>query len=203
MSLLATTPQRDIKGFSNPTADLKFNSQVFGNAWDQFVSEWAPVIYGFVLEALGPWGTEPLTTILPLSDGMHAAWATASFDQSTGQTRLSPETAGQPGVILEKLTHEFLHGSLSQFPEGDPFYEEGFVDYATWVLAHAPVWKNHRQAMINAAAYNIELRRDRAMKSLSEYDAKRWAGGMYANFAYGPLIVNRLRMRKLEGNFTW
>jgi hypothetical protein len=185
------------------TAASGFQSKVFGNAWDGFVEEWAPVILTFVSEALGPYGTTPLPVILPLSDGMHAASATASFNLSTGQVHLSNSTEGKPGQILEKLTHEFIHGSLAQFPEGDPFYDESYVDYSTWILAHAPVWKQHKQAMIEAAEFNIKLRRERAFKAGNDYDRKRWAGGIYVMTAYGPLIINRMRMRKLEGNFTW
>lgn len=184
-------------------ANVKFTSLVFGNAWDGFVEEWAPVILAFVEEALGPYGTRPLPTILKLSDGMHAAMATASFNMSTGQVHMSDSTVGKPGQILEKLTHEFIHGSYAQFPEGDPFYDEGYVDYSTWVLAHAPVWKQHRQAMVEAAEFNIALRRERAMKDQSDYDRKRWAGGTFASIVHGPLIINRMRMRKLEGNFSW
>lgn len=186
-----------------PPEGSYFRSEVFGNEWDSFAEEWLPTIATFVSEALAGWGTEPRPVILPLSAGMHAAWASASFNPVDGQVSLSPSTAGNPGLILEKLTHEFVHAALSEFPEGDPFYEEGFVDYGTWLLAHAPVWRNHRAGMIAAAEKNIELRRERAMKSLSDYDAKRWAGGVFAHAAYGPLLINRLRMRKLEGNYTW
>jgi len=185
------------------STSMKFTSRVFGNAWDGFVEEWAPIILSFVEEALGPYGTRPLPTILKLSEGMHAAMATASFSLATGQVHLSDSTVGKPGQILEKLTHEFVHGSLAQFPEGDPFYEEGEVDYTTWCLAHAPVWKNHRESMIAAAELNIRLRRERAFTTGTDYDRKRWAGGMHAMMAYGPLIIGRLRNKKLAGDFTW
>ncbi len=191
------------------TASLKtaaqqpFASEVFGNEWDGFVEQWAPLIYSFVLQALGPYGREPLPTILPLEEAQHAAWATASFDPGSGQVRLSSSVAGNPGTILEKLTHEFTHGSLNDFPEGDPFYEEGFVDYSVWVMAHAPVWGEHREAMIAAAEYNIAQRRDRAMRLGTDYDRKRWAGGMYAMFAHGPFIVASLRTKKMEGTLAW
>lgn len=167
------------------------------------MEEWAPTIFTFVSEALAGWGTEPLRTIIPLSDGMHAAWATASFNPQNGQVSLSSSVAGNPGLILEKLTHEMVHAALSQFPEGDPFYEESCADYSTWLLAHAPVWKNHRAGMIAAAEKNIELRRLRAMTCDNDYDRKRWAGGVYVANAYGPLLINRLRQKKLNGDFTW
>ncbi len=128
--------------------------------------------------------------------------ATASF-AANGQVRLSATVAGSPGTILEKLTHEFTHGSLNDFPEGDPFYEEGYVDYSVWVMAHAPVWGEHREAMIQAAEYNIAQRRERALRLGSDYDRKRWAGGVYAMHALGPFIIASLRMKKLEGNLTW
>lgn len=180
-----------------------FRSHVFGDPWDRFVEAWAPKIHAFVGEALGPYGTEPLPDILPLPEGMHAAQATASFDLLSGQIRLATSTRGRPGMILEKLTHEMVHGSLAQFPQGDSFTDEGFVDYSTWLLAHAPVWGEHRGAMIDAAAFNIKLRRERAFKDLSDYDRKRWAGGLFASQVHGPFLIARLRARKLEGNFTW
>lgn len=180
-----------------------FTSQVFGGPWDAFVERWAPVVHAFVEGALGPYGTEPGQNILPLDDADHASGATASFQPGSGQVRLSTVTAGLPGMTLEKLTHEMIHGSLSQFPEGDPFYEEGFVDFSTWLLAHAPVWGEHRQSMIDAAAYNIGQRRDRAMKGVSDYDRKRWAGGTYAMLAHGPWLIARLKMKKAELDFTW
>ena len=180
-----------------------FKSEVFGNEWDGFVEQWAPVIHEFVLQALGPYGREPLPVILPLEEAAHAAWATASFDPGTGQVRLSSSVAGSPGTILEKLTHEMTHGSLNDFPEGDPFYEEGQVDYTVWLLSHAPVWGGHREAMIQAAEYNIAQRRDRALRLGTDYDRKRWAGGLHAMYAYGPFNVARLRAKKLEGDLTW
>ncbi len=179
-----------------------FTSEVFGGPWDAFVAEWAGVIHDFVGAALGPYGTEPKPTIIPLHDGQHAAGATASFD-SLGQVRLSSSVEGRPGITLEKITHEFIHGSLSQFPEDDGFYTEGFVDFSTWVLAHAPVWGEHRRDMIDAAATNIANRRERAMRDISDWDRKRWAGGLFCSMAHGPYIIARLQRRKAEGNFTW
>lgn len=185
----------------------QFKSLVFQKpedlVWNQFIEEWTPVIYATVQEALGPYGTEPLPNILPMGEGFHMAGATASFNMVSGQVTLSPAVKGDPGRILEKLTHEFMHGSLSQFPEGDCFYEEGYVDYGTWVLAHCPIWGPLRQPMIDAAARNIAQRRERAFLDLSDWDRKRWAGGIYASQAFGPHHLGRLRQRKLEGNFTW
>lgn len=129
--------------------------------------------------------------------------ATASFDMISGQIRLCASVEDNPGQTLEKLAHEMTHGSLSRFPSEDCFYDEGYVDYSTWILAHAPIWKGYRESMIIAAEKNISMRRDRAMKDLSDYDRKRWAGGLYAALAYGPSLITRLRMRKDEGNFTW
>lgn len=181
----------------------EFKSHVFDSAWDSFVEEWAPRIYIFVANALGPYGTQPLPDIIKMSDGMHSAGATASFDMRTGQVTLSDSTEGKPGQILEKLTHEFTHGSLSQFPDGDMFYEEGYVDYSVWVMAHAPIWGQYRSQMINAAEFNIRMRRTKGLKAISDYDNKRWAGGLHCSYAYGPLIIARMRQRKAENNFTW
>lgn len=186
------------------TAHRAFECRAFKSAeWNEWTEEWATRIYGFLAEALGPMGKEPLPTILPMSQGHHMAWATASFEPDSGQIRLSDCIEGMPGQTLEKLTHEMTHASLAQFPEGDSFYEEGFVDYSVWVMSHAPVWGEHREAMIQAAAYNIAQRRERALKQLSDWDVKRWAGGLYANMAHGPFIIARLRMRKAEGNPVW
>lgn len=190
-----------------PAKSPLFTSAICQSPWDRFIEEWASRSYAFVREALGPFQREPLTQILPLSDGSHSSGANASFEPATGQIRLSPSVVeGNPGITLEKITHELVHASLADFPEkpdGDPFFEEGFVDYSVWVMAHAPVWGSYRKAMIDAAAYNIKCRRDRAMRALSEYDAKRWAGGTFAAQAFGPWIVTRLAFRKREGQLTW
>lgn len=186
-------------------ATRQFTSHVCGgDHWDGFIEHWASVCYGFVLEALGPYATEPGSTILPLSDPLHSAGANASFEIHSGQVRLSPSVVrGKPGITLEKLTHEFIHGSLAAFPEGDPFYEEGFVDYSVWVMAHAPVWGVYRRPMIEAAAFNIKCRRDRALRDLSDYDRKRWAGGLFCSTMHGPWIIAKLRTRKAEGDLRW
>jgi hypothetical protein len=180
-----------------------FRCMVFGSPWDQFVEEWAPKVCTYVEEVLGPYGTEPLPTIQRLADGAHMSGATASFNMSTGQVSLCTSVEGNPGQTLEKLTHEFIHGSLSEFPSVDPFYDEGAVDYSTWVMAHGPVYGWLRDATVAAAEFNISMRRERAMKNLSDYDRKRWAGGTFYHFALGPMILHRLRMKKAEGDFTW
>lgn len=185
------------------SATPKFKCELFNSPWDGFVEEWLPLIYVFLTNALGPYGKEPLSEILPLTSGLHAAGATASFDLSSGQVRIHQSVDGNPGKTLEKLTHELTHASLALFPEGDCFYEEGFVDYSVWVMAHAPIWGEHREAMIDAAQKNINMRKERALKSLSDWDTKRWSGGHYASIARGPYIIAGLRMKKFEGNFTW
>lgn len=183
---------------------MQFVSQVCGTEWDSFIQTWAPICYAFVAEALGPYQQPPQPIILPMSDGAHAAGANASFEPGTGQIRLHPSVVeGKPGITLEKLTHELVHASLASFPEGDPYYEEGFVDYSVWCMAHAPIWGEHRAAMIEAAQFNIQCRRDRALKTQTDYDRKRWSGGLYAAAAYGPWLVTRLRMKKMEGDLTW
>ena len=184
-------------------AQRQFYCRVFNSNWDNFVMEWAPKIYNFVGQALGPYGMNPLPEILPMGDGEHTAGATASFSPGTGQVRLSSSVENKPGQTLEKLTHEFTHGSLAKFPEGDCFYEEGFVDYSVWVMAHAPLWGQYRDDMIEAAAFNIKMRRERAMLDLSDWDRKRWAGGLFASLSRGPFIISSLRHRKEEGNYNW
>lgn len=181
-----------------------FRCQAFDDpAWNQFVEEWAPRVHSFIFHALGPYGREPLEEILPLDDASHAAWATASFNPGDGQIRISHVVQGNPGQTLEKLCHEMTHASLAQWPEGDPFYEEGFVDFSVWVMAHAPVWGEYREHMIHSAEYNIAQRRDRAMKDLSDWDRKRWAGGCFAMYAKGPFIIASLKAKKSEGDFSW
>ncbi len=192
----------------------KFTCKVFNSPWDQFVELWAPRIFYFVGNALGPYilensdrsklyGKIPLPNIEKMTDGEHTAGATASFDPATGQVRLSGSVEGKPGQTLEKLTHEFTHGSLAQFPEGDPFYEEGFVDYSVWVMSHAPVWEPYRDQMIEAASFNVKMRLERAMMDMSDWDRKRWAGGLYASLSRGPLVIANLKHRKMEGTFNW
>lgn len=207
-----TTLPEDVQGMlrsashraKGVVAGRQFECRAFKTPeWNAFTEMWAPRIYSFLLEALGPMGKEPLPTILPMSAGHHMAWATASFQPDSGQIRLSDSIEGMPGQTLEKLCHEMTHGSLAQFPEGDSFFEEGFVDYSVWVMSHAPVWGEHREAMVHAAEYNIAQRRERALRQLSDWDVKRWAGGLYANLAFGPFIIARLKGKKSEGNFTW
>lgn len=186
------------------TASGMFRSNICGNEWDRFIEQWAGSCYAFVAHALGPYAVEPLPDILPLEDGSHCSGANASFEPSSGQIRLSPSVVmGKPGITLEKITHELVHASLAAFPEGDPFYEEGFVDYSVWVMAHAPAWGVYGKAMVEAANFNIKCRRERAMKTQTDYDAKRWAGGLYAATVFGPWIVTKLRARKLEGDLRW
>ncbi len=186
------------------TAAASFTSNICGNEWDRFIEQWAAVAYAFIGHALGPFAVEPRPNIMAIADGAHSSGANASFDPGSGQICLSPSIVmGKPGITLEKLTHELLHASLAAFPEGDPFYEEGVVDYSTWVIAHAPAWGVYGRAMVEAANFNIKCRRDRAMRDLSDYDRKRWAGGLFCALHHGPWIVTKLRMRKLEGNFTW
>ncbi len=185
-------------------ASFGFTTAICGNEWDRAIEACAEKAYIFVAQALGPYAVAPLPVILPLTDGMHSGGANASFEPRTGQIRLSPSVVqGKYGLTLEKITHELIHASLAAFPEGDPFYEEGFVDYSVWVMSHAPVWGQHRDEMVVAADFNIQCRRDRALKTQTEYDAKRWAGGLYAAMAFGPWIVARLRMKKLAGDLTW
>ena len=182
----------------------EFTCTVFAPHWNAFVEEWAPKIHAFVEEALGPYGTQPKREIKALSEGHHMACANASFDLVSGQICLGTHLADQPGVTIEKLLHEHLHASTSQWPMGDPFYDEGVsADYPTWVLAHAPIWEPYRNEVIKAAADNIRNRRERALKTGTDYDRKRWAGGLYAMTAYGPYIISMFRTRKAEGNFTW
>ena len=181
-----------------------FSCDVFGSEWDQFVDHWAPKIHSFVFTALGPYGKSPAPVILPIEDGFHIAGANASFSPATGQICLGAHMEGQPGVTLEKLTHEMIHASLAEFPDdGDPFYHEGVADYGTWVMAHAPYWGCYREAMIKAAADNIRNRRERMLRTDNDYDRKRWAGGIFMATAYGPYVITRYRQRKLDHNLTW
>jgi len=182
----------------------RFACRVFNDpAWNQFVELWMPRMHAFVEEALGPYDMEPLPELAAITDGMHIAGATASFHPGNGQISICQSVEGNPGQTLEKLTHELVHASLAGWPEGDPFYEEGFVDYSVWVMAHAPCWAPYSEAMVKAAALNIAIRRERAMKDQSDYERKRWAGGLFAAVAKGPMIVGSLRMKKLEGDRTW
>lgn len=181
-----------------------FESRICGNEWDRFVENAATKCYAFVQDCLGPFHKEPQPAILTVEDGSHSSGANASFQPDNGQIRLCPDyVVGRAGTTLEKVCHELLHANLDGFPEGDPFYEEGYVDFSVWVIAHAPYWGEHRDSMIRAASHNIALRRDRAMKDLSDYDRKRWGGGLFCSTFHGPWILSKLRMRKAEGDLRW
>jgi hypothetical protein len=200
---LNSTSRRLLKSRTAALTTL-FESKICGNNWDRFIERSAYKCYVFIHECLGPFQKEPSPNILPIEDPFHAAGANASFQPSNGQIRLCKDyVEGRPGTTLEKVCHELLHANLNDFPEGDPFYEEGQVDYSVWVMAHAPYWGRYRDDMIRAAAHNIAMRRDRAMKDLSDYDRKRWAGGLFCSTVHGPWILSKLRMRKDEGNLTW
>lgn len=210
MQPLPTSLPADVQARLKQASDQTAQGPVFTcsvwpqgpGSWNAFVEEWAPKVYAFILEALGPYGTAPLPHIIPLGEGHHASGATAAF-ANDGQVYLSPVVKDMPGMTLEKLCHEFLHGSLSALPQGDAFYEEGFVDYSTWCLAHAPVWGPHREAMIQAAAYNIAQRHQRAKQGVSDWDNKRWAGGCYAMMFKGPWIIAHLKATKESGALQW
>lgn len=192
--------------FRARTASVRqFTSHVFepGEPWNGFIELWAPRIYEFLGFALGPFGREPLPDIYAMPDGAHSSGATASFSPDSGQILLCQSVKDKPGQTLEKLCHEMTHGSLNDFPEGDAFYEEAQVDYSVWVMAHAPVWEPYRNSMIEAAAFNIKVRRERALKLHTDYDCKRWAGGIFASLAYGPFIIARLRAKKMAGDLNW
>jgi hypothetical protein len=202
-----TFPDAPLRHLRTASAQVQgrqaFSCSIFGPEWNAFVEYWAPIVHSFVEHALGPYAVEPHPVIQPMHDGDHSAGATASFNLSGGQIQLASSVEGLPGMTLEKLTHEMTHGSLAAFPEGDPFYEEGYVDYSVWVMAHAPVWGEYREAMIQAAAYNIAQRRDRGLRDTNDYDRKRWAGGVFAMIAHGPWIVANLKMKKLQHDLTW
>ena len=191
-------------GSRRASSPILFTSSACGNDWDNFIADWAGRIYVLLYQALGPYHTEPKRHILPLEEGAHLSGANASFSPGDGQVRLCGSIVdGLPGITLEKITHEFLHASLAGFPEGDPFYEESFVDFSTFLIAHAPFWGIYRDAMIKAADQNIAYRRDRALQDLSDYDRKRWAGCVFASQAHGPWLLTKLRARKQEGTLYW
>jgi hypothetical protein len=182
----------------------KFKCRFLSPEWNSFVETWAPKCYTFVSQALGGYQQEPQLEILEIPEAYHASGVNASFQPNNGQVRLVASIVeGRPGMTLEKLTHELTHAALASFPEGDAFYEESAVDYSVWVMSHAPVWGVYQKEMTEAAEFNIACRRDRAMKDTSDYDRKRWAGGLYCSLVHGPWIISRLKMRKDEGNFTW
>lgn len=185
------------------TASSRFRCQVFGSDWDQFVERWASVAYNLVGHALGPFGQEPAMDIGLLPDGAYLAGANASYQPGSGKISLCRAVENNPGMTLEKLCHEITHASLDGFPEGDPFYEEGFVDYSVWLMAHAPIWGEHRQAMLDSAASNIRTRLTRAKLDQSDWDRKRWAGGVFAATVRGPWMLAILRQKKMEGDYTW
>lgn len=185
-------------------ASVTFTCQAFQDPeWNRFTSEWADRAYHFVGHAFAGFQREPLRRIIAMHDGLHAGGANASFDPATGQITLNSVIQGQPGVTLEKITHELTHAALASFPDDNGFHTEGYVDYSVWVMAHAPVWEPYRAAMIKAADFNIEVRRDRALKGGSDWDKQRWAGGLYAHLAFGPYVIPRLRQKKVESNYTW
>lgn len=179
----------------------RFQCDIFGPTWNNFVEHWAPKIYHFVEKALGPYGIQPKSEIEAIDPGTHLAGANASFDLHDGHIELSLSLEGDGNATLEKLCHELVHASLAKFPQEDCFYDEGYVDYSVWVLGHAPIWKPFD--IIDAAQTNIDIRERRAMLNRTDYDRKRWAGGLFAAKAIGPFIIATLKMKKIEEDFRW
>ena len=178
--------------------------QVFTPEWCTFVQDWASRIHPFVETLFGPYGTEPHTVIEALPVSAKAIGASASFDMSSGQITLCPSMEGDPGRTLEKLTHELLHGSFSDFPSVDPFYDEGFVDYTTLLLSSAPIYRDLGPAMQKSALGNIERRRQKGLAAgSSDYDRKRAMGAIFAKMAYGTQVVAHLRTQKMNRTFQW
>lgn len=191
------------KTASSPSTP-EFTSSVCGSQWDLFIASWMNKSYIFVEQSLGAYQKQPKKHVLPLHDSKYTSGVNACYNPSDGQIRLSRlAVEGESGVTLEKITHELIHASLSDFPEGDPFYEEGAVDYMVLVMAHSPFWEPYRSAMVTAARRNLELRRDRALKTRTDYTAKRWYGACFMAETYGPWIVERFREKKLTGELVW
>jgi hypothetical protein len=85
----------------------------------------------------------------------------------------------------------------------EPLHTTGVVDYSVWVMAHAPIWGQYQAAMLESAQANIRARLARAKLDQSDWDRKRWAGGLFASTVRGPWILATLRMKKQEGNYIW
>jgi hypothetical protein len=185
-------------------AQVRFVCRAFkGQEWNRFTEEWASRSYAFVAHAFGGYQKEPHPEIIPMHDGAHSGGANASFNPGDGRITLSNVMEGNPGVTLEKITHELTHAALAAFPDDNGFHTEGFVDYSVWVMAHAPAWEPFRAEMIQSASTNIANRRDRALRGGSDWDKQRWAGGLYAHIAFGPWVIARLKQKKAERDYTW
>lgn len=189
------------KTYKRASVTPAFRCDIFSPKWNAFVEAWAPKIYYFVENALGPYGVRPLEDIQAIDPGTHLSGANASFDLDIGRIRLSIPLEGNGNTTLEKLCHEMVHASLAKFPQEDPFYDEGYVDYSVWVLGHAPIWEPFD--FIGAAQTNINIREQRALLDRTDYDRKRWAGGLFAAKAIGPFILATLKMKKAEGDYKW
>lgn len=190
---------------STPLTPWEAHCQVFSPEWNSFVVKWAGKIKPFLEEVLGPYGTEPLPHILPLNVmAIGKVPPSASFDMSTGQIQLTAAMEGDPGRTLEKLTHEMVHGSLSQFPSEDEFYDEGFVDYSTLLLSAAPIYGPFGPAMAKSAQGNL-FRRIKQGKQADAtiYDQRRASGSIHAKLTYGQGLLEHLRNQKLARTYEW
>lgn len=182
---------------------MRFKSIAFDSHWDGVVERFAPICADIVVDRLGDWGTIPLEIIEPLENHLHTKLGVnASFDLLSGQISLHPYMDGDLGTTLEKLTHEMVHGALSQFPQEDEFYDEGYVDYSVLILSRTGLYREFGKSMERAARYNLSHRAQLA-KGEDTYHHRRWAGARHAHHRYGDQILNVLKDKKTDRDFNW
>jgi hypothetical protein len=184
---------------------MRWTCKVFQPEWNSFVEEWAGKVFPYLEEVLGPYGTKPMTTILPLDvESPGSVPPSASFNLLSGQIQLHPSMEGDAGRTLEKLTHEMVHGSLALFPSNDEFYDEGYVDYSTLLLSDAPLYGKLGSAMKASAQGNIQRRvRQGFAVGANRYDQRRARGSIFAKMTHGDGLLSYLKSQKLNGSYQW
>jgi hypothetical protein len=181
----------------------KFVCKVFAEeTWNAFAAGWASVAYDLLLREVGAFDHEPNPVIVRAPE---QNYETSGFTGMylEGQIYLHPSLQSDRGKLLRLITHELLHASLSSFPAEDIFYAEGFVDYATMVLATRPDWGPVREQMQDATQQWASFRQAQALKCRCDTDAKRWMGFVFASSAYGVEICSSLKAAKQLSPRSW
>jgi hypothetical protein len=182
---------------------MAFTCELFANdQWNSFVEQWASVAHAVVLDATGPFDREPSSVIARAPEQNYQDTGFTGM-YLNGQIFMHPSLQGDPGKTLRVITHEMLHASLDGFPSTDVFYAEGFVDYATMVLAQREEWAALGTAMIADTQDWAEFRQAQALKCRCDIDAKRWMGFVFAATAYAEGICDGLKAAKSLRPRSW
>ena len=184
------------------SSQIKFRCNVFSSGWNQLVEEAAGIAYGLIHQRSGPFDQIPAAEILSApEENFQRNGFTGLFLK--GQIRMHRSLENNPGKTIRIVIHEMLHSSLAGFPLDDPFYFEGFVEHATQVVAAENVWGTYKDVVLQDVSEWFSFRMKQALTYRCDYDAKRWAGWVFAREAYGDRILSMFKEAKKSGKRSW